>query len=197
MDYDVSDRRSDHSHRGRHGRQRPERVPDYVEIQYSDFAGLRPSRSFGVGGAEDAAVVGIGFVLDRTGSGNAGRIRISLVADSAGCHHYSGIFWGVFLEYAAGPRRHAGAGALVQELKHSHRCGEGIEGFRRFHGPGIPLSQPDDFVHWLVEPVAAVFDAGESADDRFVVSWAYAGSGRVVVVCSRWNCGAGETAARR
>jgi len=43
----------------------------------------------------------------------------------------------------------------------------------------------------------AVYDAGESADDRFVVRWAYAGRGRAVVVCSRWNCGAGETAARR
>jgi len=66
----------------------------------------------------DAAVVGIGFVLDRTGSGMLGAFvyHWSLIQQVPSLFRH---LWGVFLEYAAGPRRHAGAGALVQELKHS------------------------------------------------------------------------------
>jgi len=56
-----------------------------------------PPALLGVGGAEDAAVVWTGFVCYRTRSGDAGCVCVSLDADSAGCHHYSGILWGIFL----------------------------------------------------------------------------------------------------
>jgi hypothetical protein len=60
-----------------------------------------------------------------------------------------------------------------------------IEGFRRLHRPCIPISEPHDFLHWIVESGVAHHRAVQSADHGCLVFCAHGCGGRLSMVRAR------------
>ncbi len=83
--------RSDYRDRRSHGGQRPERIPGHADFQHSYVVGLRAARPAGFGVRRTPPWSGLASFAIGLDSGNAGRIPLSLVADSAGGLYHSGI----------------------------------------------------------------------------------------------------------
>src|SRR5580704_397436 len=80
---------------------------------------------------------------------------------------------GLFLEHALRSGRHASPCATFPESQYSDRRRQGIEGLSGFHRPRISLSKPDDILHRIVEPVAAVRRSGGSERHGVVICRSY------------------------
>ena len=78
-----------------------------------------------------------------------------------------------------------GRALLFRNLNTTSRRGHGIEGFGGLHCTCIPLSEPHDFLYWIVESGVALHRAGQSADNCCLVFCAYGCGGSIPMVRAR------------
>ena len=109
-----------------------------------------PPRIARSGRAPDAAVVGTGIVRCGLVLGDIGRIRLSLVADSAGRPHHSGFIWDLLPEHVVRSGDTPARTRLFKNLNTPVNIAAEFKDSPDFTAPVFPVSQPDDIVHGAV-----------------------------------------------